>query len=108
MAIHNLCLILKNPQNDTEFLLLKQARPPKFGDDEYDSYVDSDLWDLPSTQLNLLQGDSQPRIAVEGSETLWEKIDLRKFDVDPALDKVLENFTASLFFVCDLKWMALL
>lgn len=94
MAIHNLCLILKNAQNDAEFLLLKQTRPPKFGDEEYDSYVDSDLWDLPSTQLNLLQGDSQPRIAVEGSELFSEKIDLRKFDVDSALDKVLVNFTA--------------
>ncbi|KAF3431897.1 hypothetical protein FNV43_RR26633 [Rhamnella rubrinervis] len=89
MAIHNLCLILKNPQNDAEFLLLKQTRPPKFGDDEYDSYVDSDLWDLPSTQLNRIQGVFQPRIAVEGSESFSGKIDLRKFDVDSALDKIL-------------------
>ncbi|XP_048318533.1 uncharacterized protein LOC107429396 isoform X2 [Ziziphus jujuba] len=90
MAVHNLCLILKNHLDDSQFLLLKQPRPPKFGDDEYDSYVDSDLWDLPSTQLNNRQGDSQPRIAFASEEESYlENIDLRKFDVDSALNRIL-------------------
>lgn len=95
MAVHNLCLILKNPLDDSQFLLLKQSPPPKFGDDEYDSYVDSDLWDLPFTQLNLLEGESHPRIAVEGEESYSEKVHLRKFDVDSALNRVLWEFSTS-------------
>ncbi|XP_050240839.1 uncharacterized protein LOC126689654 isoform X2 [Quercus robur] len=89
-AIHNLALILKNhpqPQNDAEFLLVKQTRPPKFNDEEYDSYVDSDLWDLPSTQLNLLHGNSESPIVVEGAQS----INLTNFDIHSALTKVLEQ-----------------
>lgn len=93
MAIYNLALILKNPQNDAEFLLVKQTRPPKFGDDEYDSYIDSDLWDLPWTQLSLLEGEPETRIEVEGAESWSEKIQLRNFDVNLALNKVLTGVT---------------
>ncbi|KAH7518221.1 hypothetical protein FEM48_Zijuj09G0148500 [Ziziphus jujuba var. spinosa] len=42
--------------------LLFITLPPKFGHDEYNSYVDFNLWDL-------------------------EKVDLRKFDVDSALSR---------------------
>ncbi|XP_062145545.1 uncharacterized protein LOC133852913 isoform X1 [Alnus glutinosa] len=90
-AIHNLAVILKNPQNDAEFLLVKQTRPPRFGDDEYDSYVDSDLWDLPSTQLNLLEAESESQIVVEGAERCSEKINLGQFDISCALQRVLEQ-----------------
>ena len=86
-AIHNLAVILKNhpqPQNDAEFLLVKQTRPPKFNDEEYDSYVDSDLWDLPSTQLNLLDGNSESPIVLEGAQS----INLTNFDLHSALTKV--------------------
>ncbi|XP_075635609.1 uncharacterized protein LOC142607849 isoform X1 [Castanea sativa] len=89
-AIHNLAVILKNhpqPQNDAEFLLVKQTRPPKFNDEEYDSYVDSDIWDLPSTQLNLLDGNSESPIVVEGAQS----INLTNFDLHSALTKVLEQ-----------------
>nr|XP_023885794.1 uncharacterized protein LOC111997893 isoform X5 [Quercus suber] len=89
-AIHNLAVILKNhpqPQNDAEFLLVKQTRPPKFDEEEYDSYVDSDLWDLPSTQLNLLGGNSESPIVVEGAQS----INLTNFDLHSALTKVLEQ-----------------
>ncbi|KAK9934714.1 hypothetical protein M0R45_021848 [Rubus argutus] len=88
---HTLAVILENPLNDAEFLLVKQTRPPKFDDEEYDSFVDSDLWDLPSAQLNLLEGQSQPSIAVEGAEWWSEKIKLTKFDLDSALNRVLEQ-----------------
>ena len=95
-AIHNLAVILKNhpqPQNDAEFLLVKQTRPPKFNDEEYDSYVDSDLWDLPSTQLNLLDGNSESPIVLEGAQS----INLTNFDLHSALTKV-NPFSFSFFF----------
>lgn len=84
-------MILTNPQsqNDVEFLLVKQTRPPKFLNEEYDSYVDSDLWDLPSTQLNLLEVESGSQILVEGLESSSEKINWSKFDIDSALNRVL-------------------
>lgn len=80
--------IIKHPSNEDEFLLVKEAPPPKFGEEEYDSYVDSDLWDLPSAQLNLLDGESPCGVAVEGVESVIEKIDLTKFDLNLALNQV--------------------
>ncbi|KAK9277248.1 hypothetical protein L1049_006787 [Liquidambar formosana] len=91
MAIHKLAVIIKNPSNDDEFLLLKQTPPPKFGDQEYDSLVDSDLWDLPSAQLNSLQGDSHCGILVQAAESCSEKLDLKKFDLNSAINSVLEQ-----------------
>ncbi|KAJ4709907.1 Metallo-beta-lactamase superfamily protein [Melia azedarach] len=86
MAAYNFALILKNPLKEEEFLLLKQTPPPKFNEEEYDSYVDSDLWDLPLTKLNLAEGEkSETTISIQGSE----QIDCRKFDVDSALVQVL-------------------
>lgn len=93
---HTLAVILENPLNEAEFLLVKQTRPPKFDDEEYDSFVDSDLWDLPSAQLNLLEGQSQSSIAVEGAESWSEKIKLTKFDLDSALNRVPVNFAADM------------
>ncbi|TYI36940.1 hypothetical protein ES332_A03G176900v1 [Gossypium tomentosum] len=90
MATHNLAVILKNPSNDAEFLLLKQTPPPKFSEDQYDSYVDSDLWDLPSTLLNLQHDHSHPGIVIQGAHSS-HNIDLTKFDVQLALTGVLEK-----------------
>ncbi|KAG4910149.1 hypothetical protein JHK87_056265 [Glycine soja] len=90
MATHRLALIIQNPSNDDEFLLVKQSRPPKFHDEEYDSFVDSDLWDLPSAQLNPLLAESEPpvelELAVSHSES--QDVDLRKFDIRSALNEV--------------------
>jgi len=91
MATHKLAVIISNPSDDSEFLLVKQTPPPKFGDEEYDAYVDSDLWDLPSTLLSSLEGESQTRIVVEGEESCGEKLDLRKFDLGLALNQVLQQ-----------------
>ncbi|WRX15982.1 hypothetical protein QQP08_008469 [Theobroma cacao] len=91
MATHNLAVILKNPFNDSQFLLLKQTPPPKFGEDEYDSYVDSHLWDLPSTLLNLHENASHPGILIQGEESFSDKIDMTKFDVELGLNRVLEQ-----------------
>ncbi|KAL7171163.1 hypothetical protein ACSBR2_035916 [Camellia fascicularis] len=91
MATHKLALIIKNPSNDSQFLLLKQSPPPKFDHDEYDSFIDSDLWDLPSTKLSPLEGESNPRIVVEGEESCSERLELSKFDLNLALNQVLEQ-----------------
>ncbi|XP_007044268.2 PREDICTED: uncharacterized protein LOC18609192 isoform X1 [Theobroma cacao] len=91
MATHNLAVILENPFNDSQFLLLKQTPPPKFGEDEYDSYVDSHLWDLPSTLLNLQENASHPGILIQGEESFSDKIDMTKFDVELGLNRVLEQ-----------------
>ncbi|TKY50856.1 Beta-lactamase protein 2 [Spatholobus suberectus] len=93
MAAHRLALIIENHSNDDEFLLVKQSRPPKFHDEEYDSFVDSDLWDLPSAQLKPLQAESEPPVEVEvaGSHSVSEDFDLREFDIRSALNEVFEQ-----------------
>lgn len=89
MATHRLALIIEKPSNDNEFLLVKQSRPPKFHDEEYDSFVDSDLWDLPSAQLNPLQAESEPSIEVEVAASHSDDLNLREFDIRSALHEVL-------------------
>ncbi|XP_044489878.1 uncharacterized protein LOC123214182 isoform X2 [Mangifera indica] len=89
-STYNLALILKTPLNDAEFVLLKQTPPPKFNEEEYDSYVDSDLWDLPFTKLNPVgEENSESSIAIQGLESSSEKVNLSKFDVESALIQVL-------------------
>ncbi|KAK3026661.1 hypothetical protein RJ639_040688, partial [Escallonia herrerae] len=89
MATYKLAVIIKNPSNDDEFLLVKQTPPPKFGHDEYDSFVDSDLFDLPSAPLTPLQGQSQCPVAVEGQELCSHKLTLTDFDLNWAFNQVL-------------------
>lgn len=89
MATHKLALILKNPRNDEHFVLVKQSRPPKFEHEEYDSLVDSDLWDLPSAQLNPLRGESESQVVVEAAESELGEIDLKDFDIPSAINEVL-------------------
>ncbi|QHN79665.1 Beta-lactamase-like protein [Arachis hypogaea] len=88
MAAHTLALIIENPSNHHEFLLVKQPRPPKFHDQEYDSFVDSDLWDLPSALLNPLQPGSEPPVAVEVAGSHSEELNLGQFDIRSALNEV--------------------
>ncbi|XP_031248170.1 uncharacterized protein LOC116105951 isoform X2 [Pistacia vera] len=89
-STYNFSLILKNPLNDAEVVLLKQTPPPKFNDEEYDSYVDSDLWDLPFTKLNIVEGkNSELTVAIQGLESSSETINFSKFDVESALIQVL-------------------
>ncbi|XP_061346143.1 uncharacterized protein LOC133291829 isoform X2 [Gastrolobium bilobum] len=91
MAAHRLALIIQNPSNDDEFLLVKQSRPPKFQDEEYDSFVDSDLWDLPSAQLNPLQAELEPPFEVEIADSHSEEVNLREFDIRSALNEVFRQ-----------------
>ncbi|KAF5471619.1 hypothetical protein F2P56_008398 [Juglans regia] len=64
VAIQNLEVILKNPLNHAEFLLVKHTCPNRFGEEEYDSFMGSELWDLPSTRLNLWEEESESQIIV--------------------------------------------
>ncbi|KAF7847216.1 hypothetical protein BT93_L3186 [Corymbia citriodora subsp. variegata] len=89
MAAHNLAVILRSSSGDPRFLLARQRRPPEFSDEEYDSYVDSDLWDLPSAPLSPLAGPrpGEVRVRVEDAAAApcSEKVDLGRFDVDSAV-----------------------
>ncbi|CAN1826529.1 Beta-lactamase-like protein 2 homolog [Linum perenne] len=85
MSTHILALILSNAFNDDEFILLRQTPPPKFNDQEYDSFVGSDLWDLPSTKLNPVEALSGPEPLIDGIDT----INLRNFDLDAAITRLL-------------------
>ncbi|KAL5761284.1 hypothetical protein ACOSQ2_020122 [Xanthoceras sorbifolium] len=92
MASYNLALILKDHRNDDGFLLLKQTPPPRFNDEEYDAYVDSDLWDLPFTKLNVKEAEkSEPTISIQVSDSCSEskKINLSEFDIESALNRIL-------------------
>ncbi|KAL5726407.1 hypothetical protein ACHQM5_009453 [Ranunculus cassubicifolius] len=88
-VLHRLAVIIKNPRNETEILLIKQSRPPKFDDEEYDSYIDSDLWDLPSTELKSAERDFHSKFRIHGGDLYSDKIKLSQFDVDYALNQVL-------------------
>ncbi|CAI0454573.1 unnamed protein product [Linum tenue] len=90
MATHILALILKSDASDnSEFILVRQTPPPKFNDEEYDSLLDSDLWDLPSTKLNRLEAVLEHGAVIEGLQSFSETIDFRNFDLDAAIDRVL-------------------
>ncbi|KAK7251559.1 hypothetical protein RIF29_34857 [Crotalaria pallida] len=83
MATHKLALIIQNPSNHSEFLLVKQTRPPKFDHEEYDSFVDSDLWDLPSVQLNPLEQQSDQidvTMMMETGHTVTDRDNSRQQD----------------------------
>ncbi|KAF6165666.1 hypothetical protein GIB67_012563 [Kingdonia uniflora] len=88
-----LAVILKSTHHNFDFLLVKQTPPSKLGEEEYDSYVDSNLWDLPSTTLNPIEVEqeslSTTPIVIEGTELCSDKLNLRNFDVDSALKQVL-------------------
>ncbi|KAF1002208.1 uncharacterized protein LOC141702041 [Apium graveolens] len=89
-ASYKLAVIITNPVNDDELLLVKQAPPPKFDDEEYDSYVDSHLWDLPSAQLLLHQGgQSNSVVFIQDQDLCSHKIDFTTLDFAPALNQVL-------------------
>nr|XP_027097335.1 uncharacterized protein LOC113716965 isoform X1 [Coffea arabica] len=94
-ANHKLAVIIKNPLDKEEFLLIKQTPPPKFNDPEDDSFVDTDLWDLPSTQLTPLSESDQllhSKISIKTREfSSSDKINLSEFDFNSALNQALEQ-----------------
>lgn len=94
----NLAVIFKNLLNDDEFLLTKQTLPPKFNDPEYDSYQDSDLWDLPSAQLSLADRSlTAGQVQFEVKDNSLSEL-LNQFDVDSAVDQVPHCITMQFYF----------
>ncbi|KAF5194505.1 Metallo-hydrolase/oxidoreductase superfamily protein [Thalictrum thalictroides] len=90
IPIYKLVLIINNSSNEhDEFLLVKQTPPPIFQDEEYDSFVDSALWDLPSAQLNPLEQGTLSQVLIKGANSCSNKLDLSKFDLNSALSQVL-------------------
>lgn len=91
MATYKVAVIIKNPSNNHEFLIVKQSPPPKYDDHEYDSYVDSDLWDLPSANLPSLspESNSSNQLVLENEESCSQNLNLRNFDLQSALTQVL-------------------
>ncbi|XP_006344152.1 uncharacterized protein [Solanum tuberosum] len=90
-TLYNLSLIIKNPSNEDEFLLVKQNPPAKFNDPEYDSFSDSPLWDLPSSPLLPLDSPSDNQFSIQVPESCSDEVDLSKFDLNSAIHKVLEQ-----------------
>nr|XP_043606372.1 lactamase-like protein ptaB isoform X2 [Erigeron canadensis] len=94
MATYKLAAIIRNPENKQEFVIVKQTPPPKYNDNEYDSHVDSDLFDLPSATLSPFsseESNSSPQFTLQGQESCSQKIDLNKFDLHSSLTQVLEQ-----------------
>ncbi|KAL8470729.1 hypothetical protein ACS0TY_033335 [Phlomoides rotata] len=99
----NLALIIKFPLNDDEFLLIKQTPPPKFNDPEYDSYQDSDLWDLPCAQLSLRDGPltTSTQVQIQVDDNSLSEL-LNQFDVDSAVNQVLKQ--VGFEEITNIKW----
>ncbi|KAK1437635.1 hypothetical protein QVD17_03429 [Tagetes erecta] len=92
MATYKVAVMLRNPKNKEQFVVVKQSPPPKYEDQEYDSYVDSDLWDLPSASLSL----SSTQLLLKGcSHNL-------NLDLNSALTKVLGQLGIS--FTSLIEW----
>ncbi|VVA92475.1 unnamed protein product [Arabis nemorensis] len=87
----NLAVVIRNPIDDAEFLLQKLLPPAKFGDKAYDTFIDSDLWDLPSTDFLLLEGRISSGIAVSIVESCSDQVDLKNFDIESTLNRLLAN-----------------
>ncbi|KAK9052250.1 hypothetical protein SSX86_028878 [Deinandra increscens subsp. villosa] len=105
MATYKLAAIFRNSTNNDEFLIVKQNPPPKYEDQEYDSYVDSDLWDLPSAKLASLSpeaADSPTQIVLKGEDACPHKLNLRKFNLHSAFQEVLGQ--VGIRSVSDVEW----
>lgn len=83
-----LAMVIKNRRDDAEFLLEKQKQPAKFGDEAYDSFVDSDLWDLPSTDLPILEDGVRSGFTLSILESMSEEVDLMNNDFKSTLIQV--------------------
>ncbi|CAN8313290.1 unnamed protein product [Cochlearia groenlandica] len=87
----NLAVIINSPRDDGDFLLEKLKHPPGHSDEAYDSFVDSDLWDLPSTDLPIQRGGVSSEFAVYVLESCSENTDLKNHDLESAVNRILER-----------------
>ncbi|KAK8938105.1 hypothetical protein KSP40_PGU021025 [Platanthera guangdongensis] len=87
-AYYRIAAVIKRSSDD-KFLLVCQASPPALQEDHHRLYLDSHLWDLPSAPLNFLEeGDRVSDLIIQQDDSLHEKFDFGKFDVDSALGQV--------------------
>ncbi|KAL0917195.1 hypothetical protein M5K25_012242 [Dendrobium thyrsiflorum] len=87
MATYRIAAAIKRSFSE-EFLLVQQAPPPALEEDEYQHYVDSNLWDLPSAPLKPLEGEHQSKEVIVGGDALLDELDLRMFNIDSALAQI--------------------
>jgi hypothetical protein len=73
-----------------EFLVVRQPPPPSppVEEEDYRRYVDSDLYDLPSAALGPLVGECRADVAIDGWDSVSDRLDLSRLDVSAALDQV--------------------
>ncbi|KAK8945050.1 hypothetical protein KSP39_PZI007555 [Platanthera zijinensis] len=87
-AYYRIAAVIKRSSED-KFLLVRQASPPAPEEDHHRPYLDSHLWDLPSAPLNFLEeGDRVSDLIIQQGDSLHEKFDFGKFDIDSALGQV--------------------
>lgn len=70
-----------------EFLVVRQPRPPSPPEEDYQRFVDSDLYDLPSAPLKPLAGDARSEVGIAAADSVAH-LDLSRLDVSAALDQV--------------------
>ncbi|KAJ3694432.1 hypothetical protein LUZ60_009912 [Juncus effusus] len=91
MASYRLAGVITTTSGD-EFLAVRQPPPPALAEEEYKQFVDSDLWDVPSAPLNPIENDQlklDSTVEIECDDSIREKLDLSRFDVESALNQVL-------------------
>ncbi|XP_073117111.1 uncharacterized protein [Elaeis guineensis] len=96
MAVFRIAAVIKKPSGE-DFLVVRQSPPPPQPEEEYQKFVDSDLWDLPSAPLNPLEGKFRTEPLIEGADALSDKLDLRRFDVYSALNQVIRFSSTGLW-----------
>ncbi|KAL4572654.1 hypothetical protein LXL04_019436 [Taraxacum kok-saghyz] len=99
MATYKLATIIRNCTNNDEFLLVKQTPPPKYDDQEYDSFADSTLWDLPSAKLTSLspESDSSTQFVLQG----WANDLVQSLEFHYCYPSLQENLTGDIMINCN-------
>lgn len=87
MASYRLAIVIKNSSGD-DFIITKQDPTPSLPEEEYQQFVDSDLWDLPSALLKPTSGEQRRELAIQGAESVSDKLDLGALDVGSGIDQV--------------------
>lgn len=91
MATYKLAVVVKPSTGEELFIVAKQTPPPMPAGDEYQQYVDSELWDLPSAILNPLQSNIPSNIVIGKAVSFPSELDMNSFDVETALDQALSQ-----------------
>ncbi|XP_068643609.1 uncharacterized protein [Aristolochia californica] len=92
MANYRVAVIVRRSAVDCgDFLVVRHNRPPSLPEKEYDNYVDSVLWDLPSVPMRPLGDGISSTTVIDVADSASNKLDLQKFDVDSALDQIFSQ-----------------